>query len=137
MRNLSSTRFSHRKYENDSSKLKFWQFDRWIQKWQKWVEESRKRNDHRLSLHSFFSQPPLFPRSCTHINFCKLFTYASLSESLGQAMLVLTISGTLSINFVCHATLLANGWLIIHVLLVLYCRWWTFVFNFKYLSGKF
>ena len=102
MRNLSSTRFLHRKYENDSSKLKFWQFDSWIQTWQKWAEESLKRNDHRFSPFLFPTTTPF--SKIMHSYCCKPFSYASLSESLGQATSVLTISGTLSIIFClpCH-----------------------------------
>lgn len=66
------------------------------------------------SLHSFFPTTTPFSQ-IKHSYFCKPITYPSLPKSLGQAMSVLTISGTLSIYFLCHATL-ANGWLIIHVL---------------------
>lgn len=66
------------------------------------------------SLHSFFSTTNPFSQ-IKRSYFCKPITYPPLSESLGQAMSVLTISGTLSIYFVCHATW-ANGWLIIHIL---------------------
>ena len=48
-------------YENESSTLKFWEFDSQIQTWQKWAEDGHKRNDHRLSLPSFSRHRPLYP----------------------------------------------------------------------------
>jgi len=68
----SSSSVRHRlgKCENDSSKLKFCQFDSSVQMWQKWTEKEMITGSP-----PFFLPLPLFPRLGTHIFTCLSLTH--------------------------------------------------------------